>query len=109
MRPGLVIKTILFDLGNVIIPFDFKPAYERMGALCSITVDEVRARIRATCQKAIRKGGTVRDLNAQVRRDGLYLPCSISVRAITEPKEAERLLRRDPGEVGQGSFTERTP
>jgi len=48
MRPGLVIKTILFDLGNVIIPFDFKPAYERMGALCSITVDEVRARIRAT-------------------------------------------------------------
>ena len=43
-----MIKTVLFDLGNVIVPFDFQPAYQRMAALCAITVDEVRARIRAT-------------------------------------------------------------
>ena len=60
--------------------------------LMAMAREPLRARIRATCQKAIRKGGTVRDLNAQVRRDGHYLPCSISVRAITEPREAQRLL-----------------
>ena len=29
-----MIKTILFDLGNVVIPFDFKRAYARMAELC---------------------------------------------------------------------------
>jgi glucose-1-phosphatase len=43
-----VIKTILLDLGNVIIPFDFKRAYARMAALCGCAVEEVPVRIRAT-------------------------------------------------------------
>jgi glucose-1-phosphatase len=43
-----VIKTILFDLGNVIIPFDFKLAYVRMAEMCSCKPEEVPARIRAT-------------------------------------------------------------
>jgi putative hydrolase of the HAD superfamily len=43
-----MIKTILFDLGNVIIPFDFKRAYARMAALCGCPAEEVPARIRAT-------------------------------------------------------------
>jgi FMN phosphatase YigB (HAD superfamily) len=43
-----VIKTILFDIGNVIIPFDFKAAYQRMAELAGCAVEEVPARIRAT-------------------------------------------------------------
>ena len=43
-----MIKTIFFDLGNVIIPFDFKLAYSRMAQLCGCPPEEVPARIRAT-------------------------------------------------------------
>jgi putative hydrolase of the HAD superfamily len=43
-----VIKTIFFDLGNVVIPFDFKRAYGRMGELCGCKPEEVPSRIRAT-------------------------------------------------------------
>jgi putative hydrolase of the HAD superfamily len=43
-----MIKTILFDLGNVIIPFDVQRAYARMSELCGCKADEIRARIRAT-------------------------------------------------------------
>jgi putative hydrolase of the HAD superfamily len=43
-----VIKTILFDLGNVIVPFDVQRAYARMAELCACPGEEVAARIRAT-------------------------------------------------------------
>jgi FMN phosphatase YigB (HAD superfamily) len=43
-----VIKTVLFDLGNVIIPFDFKPAYARLANHCGCKPEEVPSRIRAT-------------------------------------------------------------
>ena len=43
-----MIKTILFDLGNVVIPFDFKPAYARMARRCGCKPEEVPALIRAT-------------------------------------------------------------
>jgi putative hydrolase of the HAD superfamily len=44
----LAIKTILFDLGNVVIPFDFKLAYARMAEHCGCRPEEVPPRIRAT-------------------------------------------------------------
>jgi glucose-1-phosphatase len=43
-----VIKTIFFDLGNVIIPFDFRPAFARMAQSCSYPADEIPNRIRST-------------------------------------------------------------
>lgn len=43
-----MIKTILFDLGNVIIPFDFKIAYARLAEHYGCKVEEIPARIRAT-------------------------------------------------------------
>jgi glucose-1-phosphatase len=43
-----VIKTIFFDLGNVIIPFDFKRAYSRLQPLCNYPVTEVTQRMRGT-------------------------------------------------------------
>jgi len=43
-----VIKTILFDLGNVIVPFNVDLAYVRMAKLCGCPSEEIAARIRAT-------------------------------------------------------------
>ena len=43
-----MIKTILFDLGNVVVPFDFKPAYARMAQHCGCKPEEVPSLIRAT-------------------------------------------------------------
>ena len=43
-----MIKAILFDLGNVIVPFDFRRAYGRLGPLCSCPVTEISARLRST-------------------------------------------------------------
>jgi putative hydrolase of the HAD superfamily len=47
-RLKVVIKTIFFDLGNVIIPFDFKRAYSRLQLLCDYPVTEIPQRLRAT-------------------------------------------------------------
>jgi len=43
-----VIKTIFFDLGGVIVPFDFKRAYARLEALGSCPASEITTRIRST-------------------------------------------------------------
>lgn len=43
-----MIKTLFFDLGNVIVPFDFKLAYARMAQHCGCKFDEVPDKIRAT-------------------------------------------------------------
>ncbi len=43
-----MIKTILFDLGNVIVPFDFKRAYTRLEPLVSYPVAEIGPRLRGT-------------------------------------------------------------
>ena len=44
----LVLKAIIFDLGNVIVPFDFKRAYVRLEPLCKCSTEEIRSRLRAT-------------------------------------------------------------
>lgn len=41
-------KAILFDLGNVIVPFDFQRAYARLEPLCNLSRDEIRSRLRST-------------------------------------------------------------
>jgi FMN phosphatase YigB (HAD superfamily) len=43
-----LIKTILFDLGNVIVPFDFKLAYARLAPLCGCEPADIPTRIRST-------------------------------------------------------------
>jgi FMN phosphatase YigB (HAD superfamily) len=40
-----MIKTIIFDLGKVIIPFDFKRGYTRMAPLCGYTAEEIPKRL----------------------------------------------------------------
>ena len=43
-----VFKTILFDLGNVIVPFDFKRAYARLAPLCGCEPADIPIKIRST-------------------------------------------------------------
>jgi glucose-1-phosphatase len=42
------IKTVIFDLGKVLIPFDFSRGYLGMEKLCKYPAAEIRERIRAT-------------------------------------------------------------
>lgn len=41
-------KALIFDLGGVIVPFDFKRAYARMEPLCGFGAAEIQERIAAT-------------------------------------------------------------
>lgn len=41
-------KTLIFDLGNVIVPFDFTNAYRRFEQLTGLPPEEQRSRITAT-------------------------------------------------------------
>jgi putative hydrolase of the HAD superfamily len=42
-----MIKTIIFDLGKVIIPFDFQRGYDRMAPHCSYAADQIPERLRS--------------------------------------------------------------
>jgi HAD superfamily hydrolase (TIGR01509 family) len=41
-------KAIIFDLGRVIVPFDFRRGYARLEPLCGMPAAEIQARIRET-------------------------------------------------------------
>ena len=41
------IRTIIFDLGRVIVPFDFDRAYTRVTGITGLDRDEIRDRVRA--------------------------------------------------------------
>jgi putative hydrolase of the HAD superfamily len=43
-----LIKAVIFDLGRVIVPFDFRRGYARISALTGIPAEDVPARIRPT-------------------------------------------------------------
>ena len=43
-----MIKTVIFDLGKVIIPFDFKRGYQGLERVCSYPAAEIPKRIGAT-------------------------------------------------------------
>lgn len=68
------------------------PAGEITKDLLGMARQGLRAKIRATCQKAMSDGRTVSERDARVRRNGGYVACSITVRPIKEQKEAASLL-----------------
>ena len=43
-----LIKTIIFDLGKVIIPFDFQRAYQRIAPVCAYSPAQIPERLRGT-------------------------------------------------------------
>ncbi|HET8548568.1 MAG TPA: HAD family phosphatase [Bryobacteraceae bacterium] len=42
-----MIKTIIFDLGKVIVPFDFRRGYDRLAPLCSLAPEQIPERLRS--------------------------------------------------------------
>jgi glucose-1-phosphatase len=68
---------ILFDLGKVLIPFEFGRAYQRIEALCGLPADDVRARLGATDLFRLFETGHIesRDFATQVGQL-LGLPCN---------------------------------
>jgi glucose-1-phosphatase len=46
--PTSNIRALIFDLGKVLVPFDFQRGYERMRELCGHPIPEIRRRIGAT-------------------------------------------------------------
>jgi glucose-1-phosphatase len=43
-----VLKALIFDLGNVLVAFDFKRAYARLEPLTKCSTEDIRARLRST-------------------------------------------------------------
>jgi putative hydrolase of the HAD superfamily len=43
-----MIKTIIFDMGKVIIPFDFQRGYDRMAPLCNYPAADIPERLRSS-------------------------------------------------------------
>jgi len=57
--PAPVTQAIIFDLGKVLVAFDFQRAYDRMQALCGYPVEEVRRRIGNSNLVALLETGQV--------------------------------------------------
>jgi glucose-1-phosphatase len=45
--PAFMIKTIIFDLGRVLVPFDFKRGYDRLAKLCAYPAEQIPERLRS--------------------------------------------------------------
>ncbi|MBI5280835.1 MAG: HAD family phosphatase [Candidatus Solibacter usitatus] len=43
-----MIRTVIFDLGRVIVPFDFMRGYRAMSEICGLSPDEIRGRLSAS-------------------------------------------------------------
>lgn len=53
-----MIRALIFDLGRVIVPFDFRLGYARMAERCGLEPDEVRARLKSDgLVRAFESGG----------------------------------------------------
>lgn len=73
-----MIRSIILDLGNTIVPFDFQRAYERMTALSGLDREEIRARIRSTDLVTRFESGQV-ETNDFIRRLTSLLGISVGI------------------------------
>ncbi len=81
---------ILYMTGRVIEYLEF-PMGELTKDLLVLARPGLRTKLQIACNNAIREGRTIVDHEARVKRNGHYVRCSISVRPLTEPKEADGL------------------
>lgn len=74
----VAIKTVMFDLGKVIVPFDFRRTYSRMEQFCGIPQSEIAQRIARTGLIDRFETGTIepvdfaRELSAQLDFETTY-------------------------------------
>ncbi len=115
LAPASVLMTrtyaILGFLGPTVNYLEF-PSGEPTLDLMSLARPGLPTRIRVACRKAIHAGHVITDAGARVKRNGSYVPCTLTVRPLTEPKEAEGLLlvtfqdRPEEGAVAREALTE---
>lgn len=77
--------------GPTVHYLEFPPG-ESTKDLLAMVRQGLRTKIRAAVHRALRDNETVIDADARVKRDGSYVRCAITVKPITDPKEAEGLL-----------------
>ncbi len=53
------IKAVLFDLGKVILHFDFTPAFSRLSSACSMSPDEIRDYFSKSGLEVLYDGGKI--------------------------------------------------
>ncbi|TVQ03492.1 MAG: PAS domain S-box protein [Planctomycetaceae bacterium] len=82
---------ILYLTGPLVNYLKF-PMGELTKDLLAMTRPGLRTQLCITCNDAIRDGRLVVETAARVKRDGRYVHCVITVRPLTEPKEAEGLM-----------------
>lgn len=68
------------------------PPGELTKDLLAMARQGLRVKLRAAVQQALRDSRAVIDEDVRVKRDNKYVPCTITVKLIQEPKEAEGLL-----------------
>jgi putative hydrolase of the HAD superfamily len=100
-----MIKTLIFDLGNVLVPFDFKRGYAALGPLCGFPAEEIPRRVsntdlvvefesgRISPQEFFRRFAELLDLRTTYERfceiwNSVFLPCTLipedDIRALRE-------------------------
>ncbi|XZE19755.1 chemotaxis protein CheB [Pirellulaceae bacterium SH449] len=82
---------LLYVTGPLVNYLEF-PRGELTKDLLAMARPGLRTKLRAVCHQAMRNQKISFEGNAKVKRNGRYLRCSITVRPLTEPKEAHGLL-----------------
>lgn len=69
-KTGKKIKAVLFDLGKVILHFDFTPAFKRLSAASSKTPQEIDAYFRESGLEVLYDGGKIssKEFHAKVKQ-----------------------------------------
>lgn len=82
---------VLYVTGPLVNYLEF-PRGELTKDLLAMTRPGLRTKLRTVCNTVIRDEKTAFVPDARVKRNGQYVRCSIIVRPLTEPKEAEGLM-----------------
>ena len=101
-----MIRTVIFDLGGVIVPLDFAAGYKQLEGRCPYTAQEIPDRIRATDTVVRFESGKLspegfyRELSATLRLDASYdefklLWCAIFPSHALFPHQWIETIRRE--------------
>ena len=82
---------ILSVQGPVVDYLEFPPG-ELTRDLLSMARSGLRTAIRAACQQALQDHRAVVDADARVKRQGTYVPCTVTARPVSDAKDADGLL-----------------
>ena len=82
---------ILYLTGQLVNYLEF-PTGELTKDLFAMARLGLRTKLRIACQSAVRDSQTTIETEARVKRNGRYVPCSLTVQPLSTPKEVDGLL-----------------